>query len=469
MNFDDIMKNIQNNQSVPSQPQDNNNDVTDYSSEANQNFQDAKNNGVTKEQLDALRNHDASNMWTTLFMNMIGAANGIKDTSKYTAPLLARTENERRNIYLQQQAAGQDAQRAMQAQQLGKGVYEQNYLKRQQVLASQPLTNTQKGAMLAYAKQSGQDLDPSDLDNATQDTYQQFMNPLKDVANLGLKQQQLENMAQMYGARGWIPSTDPYNGRKGLLNKFTNQFVPTNFGNTQPNYGGISPSDVPNLQFDDKGKIIGNNSNTNQGSLNANSIISGTGQASSLTPDEIKGARAQLPKLQADYQKNYGTGDVEFNNAYNTVDQLLNESQNGNYKAANSLALQLPRILGGLGKQRITNQEINVENDPTSSGIYNQLVRKVQGLEGNGKITPQDATFIKQSMDALKDQHEKMINSIQNQYRNKAQSLISKPFNDDSYLFGSQNIQNQQPQNNINKSIQPHQSLDDYLGQKGIQ
>jgi hypothetical protein len=464
MNFNDIMKNIQNNQPAPAAPDDNNN-ITDFSSEANQSFQDSKDNGLTKAQLDALHTHEASNMWTSLFMNMIGSANGVKDGAKYMEPLNRQTDNERQGLLLQQQMANQQAQRAGLAQKMGLGVLQQNQIKRQQQLSQQPLSNTQKGAMLAYAKQSGQDLDPSDLDNATQDTYDQYMSPLKDVANLGLKQQQIQNMADMYGGRNWVPSTDPKTGIKGFTNKFTREFIPINFNNSSPQINPqMNKGDGTDLKFDGKGKIIGNSSQVPQQEqpLKANNIISGTGPANALTPDEIKGARSQLPKLQADYQKNYGTADTEFNNAYNTVNQLLTESQNGNYKAANSLALQLPRILGGLGKQRITNQEINVENDPSSSGVYNQVVRKIQGLEGNGKVTPQDATFIKESMDALKDQHDKLINNLKNQYRTKAQSLVSKPFNDDEYLFGTipqnkqddqfKSDQDSQSQNNSNKN-----------------
>lgn len=428
---EDIKNRIINNQPIPDAPTPKDGSINDYFTKSKQDFEDSGNKGVTQDDLNALHKHEAANTWTSLFMNMIGAANGIKDGSKYAEPLNKQTEQERQGLGLKQQIANNLQNRALQEQKLGAENIKTSNALRQQNLAQQPISLIQKGVGISFNKKYGLGLDNSGFDNMTQEQWDANIKPVIDLANTGVKEDQIRAMLLR----------NPLN-TPTLKQDATGNWIPvyknqgTNWGNQQSQ----APNEAPNQ------------------TLNYNQISSGSAK-DVLTPKEIQIVSKQLPEIQKDYQKNYGVADTQFNDANNTVNQLLTESQNGNYKAANSLALQMPRILGGMGKQRITNQEINLENDPTSSGLYNQLVRKVQGVMGEGKVTPQDAMFMKQSMDALKEQHDKMLNSIQDQYRTKAQSLVSKPFKDDQFLFGSTT-----PINNSNNNVTKTtwNSFDDY-------
>lgn len=427
-NIEDVLNKIQNNQPVPDAPASKNGSISDYFSKSKQDFEDAGNKGITQQDLDNLHKHEAANTWTSLFMNMIGAANGIKDGSKYAEPLNKQTEQERQGLGLKQNLADTQQNRALQEQKLGAENIQTSNALRQQNFAQQQVTPIQKGVAIAYNKKFNMGLDPSSFDNLTQEQFKSNFDPIVQLANSGIKEDQIKAMLQK------SPLLIPQ-----LKQDSSGNWVPvlrtqgTNWGNQQPQ--------------------------SNQQPLNFNTISSGKAK-DILTPKETEVAIKQLPQIQNDYQKNYGVADTQFNDANNTVNQLLTESQNGNYKAANSLALQMPRILGGMGKQRITNQEINLENDPTSSGYYNQLVRTFQGGAGEGKVTPEDAKNIRESMEGLKTQHQNMLNTIQNQYRTKAQSLLSQPFKDDAFLFGSAPQQNNKINNSVGKTAI---SSEDYL------
>lgn len=439
-----------NNSPVPQAPKQDMSlgDVRDMFKSAKDDLLASKTQGISQDDLDALHKHEAANMWTSLFMNFIGAAGGGVDASPYMKPLQTRLEQERQGLALKNQLANQQSQRAGQEQSFGMGQMKANQALSEQQILQSPLTETQKGVLLAMKKLGRLDnsSDVSDIQNQQQ--YGNILPGLKDVASL-------QNQQQLYGLRDTELKQDkqgnyiPVSRSKGV--NFTN------------NSSQMSPDQAAQLEIGDDGKILGGQSQQQSqqpSGLKFSDISSGRND---LTMNQQKTALKEVPKIQSDYQKSYGIPDNTFGQVMNNIDQLIDLSQKGNYKAANSLAAQTARLYEGLGSQKLTNQQINMENDPTSSGYYNRLGQLIQGAIGSGKVTPQDAANMKEVSQHLKDVHDNMIQDVKNQYRTKASSVIGKQFNDDPYLFGSQ-PSIQQSQGNKKSGLGGNViSADDYL------
>lgn len=425
---DDLLK-------LGNQPSD---DSEDYSSLAKQDVQSGRAGGITKDQLDQLHKHEAANMWTSLFMNMIGSANGIKDGSKFADPLNKKVEQERQGLKMQQDLANSQFDRAGAEQKMGLGDINLSNAKRQQANAQSPISSIQKGVGLAFNNKYDLGLDPNGFEGMTQEQYKANIDPVIQLANSGFKDEQIKAMILNAKAKADKPQLK--------LNPFTGNYEPVD-PRVGTNYGKGS--------FDEK----------TQGPINYQQLSSGK-LNDVLTPHEAETARKELPKIASDYQKNYGTPAANFNNLIDSVQGTIDLASKGNYVAARSLPATEAKLLEQLGNQRITNFDIQMQKDPATSGILNSLQSKIQGIKGEGSMTPQDAMYIKQNIDLLKKIHENGLKKAQDMYRTKAQSLISKPFNDDTYLFGQQQ---EQPTENSNQNsrMPTHQSLDDYLSKRG--
>jgi hypothetical protein len=192
---DDLMNIVNSNKNQPD-------DSEDYSSMSREDAQSGRAGGITKEQLDQLHKHEAANMWTSLFMNMIGSANGIKDGAKFAEPIGKRVEQERQGLKMQQDLANQQFDRAGAEQKLGLGDINLSNAKRQQGFSTQPLNTIQKATLYSLAKQGKlKNIDPNDIESATQAQYESLISPVKESADFGLKQQQNQNLTDIKRAQ----------------------------------------------------------------------------------------------------------------------------------------------------------------------------------------------------------------------------------------------------------------------------
>lgn len=407
-------------------------DPTQLFNSAQQNLNQAQTNGVTKEQLNALTQHQGSNAMVNMFMNMVGAA-GRVNPAPFQAVGNEKVQQEAQRLALQHQLSQQSLSQAGAAEQLGTSALSAQQKQVQLQAAQAPLSTLQKATLLSLAKQSGiKPPSEDDLNNMNQMQYQNALGGAEKAAQFGVQQQHNASMLQMYQGRNIIPVTTTA-GQKILVNKAT--------GEERQIGSGL------------------NNQNVQQ----QNDEFVNYFQLQHLAPAQAK----QVSALQKDYQKNWAQKDLGFQQTLGTLSSSLDQAQKGNYVASGSLPAQEARLFEGLSG-RLTNFDIQMMNDPANKGIVNSLQSKIQGVLGEGKVTPQDAQNIKALVGELQAAHEKNMQRVQGQYSNRATSIIGKPFKDDNFMFGGQAVQ-QNPQSDFKPTANMpvnHISLDDYAAQK---
>lgn len=420
-------------------------DIKDLFKSAREDLQKSKDMGVSKEDLDSLNKHQAANMWGSLFMNLIGAA-GHVDATPYMKPLTDRINQEASNLSLKNKLAQSGIENAMAQQRFGMGELGANQALNQQDYMNATASPVSQASLAKTANIAG--IHELQLpENMTNQQAEMFLNQLTPTAKLGLEQQRIDAMKNMYENRGEQLVKNEKSGQYEIVNKLTGERKPV----------GRNSFSQPSQQ--DQG---------NKQSINFNDLTSGQ---NNLTPNEQRNTVQQLEKLSSNYEKNYGIPDMGFKDSMNKLDKIVGDASKGNYIAASSLPIYEAKILDGLN-QRLTNYDIQLMNDPTSKGIVTSLQGKIQGVLGEGRMTPTDAKNIKEMMESLKAAHEHNIQAAQNFYRTKASSLVKAPFKDDEYLFGQSDMQSQ-PMNNslqqqtnsiLNKNVI---HADDYLNSLG--
>lgn len=407
-------------------------------------LENSKSSGITQEDLDKLNQHEGANMWTSLFMNLIGRSNGV-NPEPFSKPLQQKVEQEKQALLLKNQLANQQAQRAGQTQNFGLGQLKAGEAIAQQRSLQSPTTPTQANIISRLKTLGGiENEDNSDIQN-----QMQYRNAVPDLEKVA----QLQNMRFNYNkpelkqdkSGNWVP-VDRYTGVNFNNSAVTNEMDPSK------------------LKFDDKGKII--NPDDSEKGVQYTDISSGK---NNLTPNQQKTALSQLPKIQSDYQKNYGISSNQFNQKLDALESSLDQAMKGNYVAARSLPAKEARLFEDLGSGRITNFDIQMQKDPHTSGLLNSLQGKIQGILGNGNVTPMDAKYIQDVVNELREIHNKNLTDIQEQYRTKANSVVGSKFNDDSYLFGMNPKTNQQLETPSQNTYQRHGIIhaDDYLNSLG--
>lgn len=214
-------------------PSDN---TEDYGYMAKNDVDSGRSSGITKEQLDALHKHEGANMWTSLFMNMAGAANGIQNGAKYAAPLAQRVEQERQGLEQQQNLANSQFNRGAQEQKMAVSDINLSNLKRQQAQGLAPVNTLQKAYLYSLAKTGKlQGVEPNDIESATQNDYENLVNPAKGATDVRLKQQEVQNTQAMNAAKAQtlVPVKNPDGTISyGFASKFTGDVNP--LANTVP-------------------------------------------------------------------------------------------------------------------------------------------------------------------------------------------------------------------------------------------
>lgn len=200
-----------------------------YETLARKDLESSRTGGITKEQLDQLHKHEAANMWTSLFMNFVGAANGIKGGEKYAEPLHRRVEQERQGLMQQQSMANEQGNRAAQEQRMALGDVNLSGAKRDVARMNEPLNMLQKAYILSSAKRNKLNIDPNELENATQADYERYANPVKDLNQNELRQAQLQNaqLGTELRSKQMVPFQNPDGSiGYGFASKLNNEVDP---------------------------------------------------------------------------------------------------------------------------------------------------------------------------------------------------------------------------------------------------
>jgi len=166
------------------------NDISSYLDQAKQSLQEGQRGGITQDQLDALHKHEGVNMWTSLFMNLIGASHGL-NSKQAMEPLNRRLEEERSGLDMQNKLAQQKFSNASALQGFGSNQLKLGNQIDQQRMMQSPISSTQRSVRDAL-KKLGYINTPDDSDNLTQMQYEREMPDLKTAADLAFKQKQQE-------------------------------------------------------------------------------------------------------------------------------------------------------------------------------------------------------------------------------------------------------------------------------------
>jgi hypothetical protein len=411
-------------------------DIKNLFASAKDDLNQSKGMNVTKDQLDELKGHQAANMWTNLFMNMIAGARHTS-AAPYEAPMNQKIQQEAQNLTAQQSLAQQQAKNAQEEQGFGMGQLKAGQEMAGQQFAQGPMSTGTRAAIQKMLDLSGKS-DTHIPDDATEMQGQSILNDWKTPTTLQVEK---DKYAQMMQNNGWKDYTDT-SGMKHLFNPRTGETM------TPP------------------GQVAGS-STDNQKPLNFNDLSSGT---SGLVPKQQGEALKNIPELAKDYQKNYGIPSNTFNSKLDSIYNTIDLASKGNYVAARSLPATEARVLEDLGSGRITNYDIQMQKDPTTSGIINNIHGKILGITGQGSMTPQDATYIKQAIDSLKAIHTQNMQNAQDMYKSRASGFVGRPFEDNGFLFGNQTavpklqqptaVPNQSTPNLMNSNVI---HADDYL------
>lgn len=423
--IDDVMNNVD--QSAPAAQTFNPNDIKNLLDQAKQTLETSQQNNITPDQLNDLQKHQGANMWANLFMNFIGNSAGIKDTSPWMKPLQQNTDNEKANLLLKSQLAQQQAQRAGMLQNFGMGnikaQQDLNQLQQQQAPPSE--NQLQAGALINKLAGGTSYMTPD-----TQFQYERELGPLEKAAQLAVQKQMMQE-------RGNILTTNPYTGEQAWANKYTQQIAPTGQG-------------AP--------KAVDSNN------LNYNDVINGS---TGLHPKEIKNFQTQFKPIESNASKL-----VQEENDYKTaVDQLRTETKDslqGNYVAGRTLPDREAQVFGNL-KQRLSNMQVQMQKDPSSTGIANTIATKLKVWSGNGPVTEQDAKNMLALADDIENQRAGYYDRQKDIYRQQARGLVNNaPVNFDQVLFGSSPTNSPTNQSATTPQVTHFNSLDDYkksLGQ----
>ncbi len=453
-------------QSVQPTPQTS--DDEDYSSMSKEDLDSARKGGITKEDLDALHKHEGVNMWTSLFMNLVGAGKGIKPGTGQE-PLNASLEQHRQGLDLKQKLANSQSERAAQEQRMGLTDLNLNQAKREQGLAQQPINTLQKGLMYALIKQNKLNgVDPNDVEGMTQEQFKQNFDPQKDVVGLGLREQQLQNMQLALANKGL----------RLVKNEFTGQYEVKDVNHMPISNGGggnsVTPQ-APNANFSDtgginpRGPLLNVKDSPNQ-SAPQNSTYDYSninGGIPGLNPADVKDIKKGLDPLKKQAQK-IAQDESDFNLSKDNLKSYINESiNNKNYVASRDLPAKEAAMFEGL-KGRLTNMQIQMNKNGEQSGVVNQIQGFLTGLAGRTRITEQDARNMVQLMDVIDQNTKQHFNSQRNRLRDTAKGLTNKAnINYDKELFGA-TPENVQSQGSSQQTIAPAtQSFEDYFSKRG--
>lgn len=165
-------------------------DISSYLDQAKQSLQEGQRGGITQDQLDALHKHEGVNMWTSLFMNLIGASHGL-NSKQAMEPLNRKLEEERSGLDMQNKLAQQKFSNAEALQGFGSTQLKLGNQIDQQRMMQSPISSTQRSVRDAL-KKLGYINTPDDSDNLTQMQYEREMPDLKTAADLAFKQKQQE-------------------------------------------------------------------------------------------------------------------------------------------------------------------------------------------------------------------------------------------------------------------------------------
>jgi len=396
-------------------------DAADLLNQAKQDISDQTNKGINQDDLDNLSKHQHTTGMMNMFMNMVAAATNV-DAKPYTDILNKQLDEDKQNLGMKQQLASKNLERAQMEQNLGMNQLKANQALNEQQVLDTPLSTVQKGTIAAAIKLGKIDPTGVNLDNMTVRQYNQVMG---DIEKLSSIQSQLEKAKLMNQLKDNQYLKNPWTGDWELRSK----------SNPNMNFQSSSSGQQPQ-----QGQVINNSNTPNQDNVKPNGTYTDIVKNPKMyfgNPKERDTVLPKVEKLQQDYQSNFGKPDLAFKTGLDTVNELIDQSQKGNYKAANAAAVQAAKLFEGLGNQRLTNMDIQLSNDPSSSGYYNTLTKLIQGVvNGGGNITPKDAQMMRQVSEGLKQQHENMISRAQENYMGRAKSYIPA-FNDNTFLFGN--------------------------------
>lgn len=440
--------------------------------QANQDLQNSRQQGITKDQINSLSQHSGANSLVSMFMNMVGAATNTS-AKPYTDTLNQSLENQKGALGLQDLVANRGVQRAEAEQNLGMNQLKGNQALYEQQLMQSPLNNVQKALVQTYAKldKFPVGINPDDIKNQYQ--LSQVMPGIEKLGETLATQARMEALINkphlVKGPDGNFYSVSPYSG--------------TNWGTaTQNTQNTITPSDkniVPIENGPGAGKpqsniVIPPEPQQNPNEFNFNEISSGrkNGNLINLPPQSLTEGRKQIPAIATNYQKEFGQPNIQFQNEIGKLNTFVGDALKGNYVAARSIPPQEAKALSDL-TGRLSNYDIQLQKDPLSRGIITDLQGKFNGLAGKGNFTPSEATNLKEVLDQIITLHNQNLAAAQNSARTRVKGIIPQ-FNDDNYLLGgaysTQSPDEQKNQENVGGApIVKFNSFQDLLNKRSGQ
>ncbi len=211
---------------------------------ANQDINDAKNSGLTQDQLDTLHSHEGANTWTNLFLNLIGSTKGL-NAKPFMEPGNQSIENERQGLLLQNSLARQKAQQAQEEQNFGMGQLKAIPEINQAQMNQQPVNAIQRNIQQSLLKSAG--IDPSNIDlSQMNNTQAGYKNTLPDLDKLV----QLKNQQAYYSSKD-IDKVPVQNPDGSLSYAFVHKTNPTDVqnipGSAVPQSIKMNQQDAQNL------------------------------------------------------------------------------------------------------------------------------------------------------------------------------------------------------------------------------
>ena len=378
---------------------------------------------VGSPQLEELKKRESGNKWASIFMNLIGSANGI-DMSKFSQPFEQDTRNQQNQIELQNRLSQQQLQSALSKQNLGlnqfnlKQAVQKAPLQRQQeeqnvglggikfenaknenAYNNAPADKIKLATLAAFMKQAKQPFNPDEYKNATN---AQIDKVIGNVQKLAQNQVSLDKSYQYLGTKGWIKYQNK-DGDTHIYNQLTGEDKPLTSSSPIEKDKNYSYSDI-------------------------------TGKDSPLSPNQIKDFKQKINPIIKDSSKL-----IQDENEYNTaVKQLREEAEkalHGNFVAARSLPDREARVLGGM-KQALTNMQVQMQKDPRTKGFGNFIESKLKEISGQGNLNQTEYQMIMDLTKSIEKARQENYDKLKDLYRNKAESLVGVPLNIDNVLFG---------------------------------
>jgi hypothetical protein len=408
----------------------NTSDISSLFGQANQDLQSARSQGLTRDQLDTLSKHEGASSLASMFMNMIGAANNVS-AKPFIDTLNQSTQNQQKNLEMQDLMANRGIERAQAEQNLGMNQLKGNELLNEQQILNLPIDNTKKGLLLAYNRinKTGEPIDP----NMTQRQYQQVIPDIEKLAQINAQQARL---AQQRENEGWHTVQRP-DGSSFLKNVLTGKEIDA---------GAPTAADAnKTYQLPD---LIAPNS--------------------PLGKSQLQDVKANIPKIQNEASKLL-TEENDYNNNVSSLKMMINEARNnGNYIAANNLSAREAQTFDNM-KQKLSNMVLQMQNNGMRGGPINAAQTFLNEVEGKGKVTYSDAKNMLDLSDKVSDLKKQYYDKQKEDLRNKTRTHIPSNVNADidSLTFGRPNPTNGNNQMNGGAPVSNYMKASDFLNSIG--